>query len=62
MSLPKKYEHFKTCCISLYNEDIKYLDSLVAKLKKQGYHRANKSAVLRAALANVKLDDIKETL
>ena len=53
-----KPEHYKICCISLYNEDIDLLDEMVAELKRRGHTKANKSMVIRYALAQVNLDDI----
>ena len=43
-------EHYKVICISLYNEDLARLDELVRELKKRGFTKANRSAVLRAAV------------
>jgi hypothetical protein len=48
-----KPTHYKIVCISLYTEDIERLESLVAELKKRGHTKANKSAVIRYALASV---------
>jgi hypothetical protein len=48
-----KPTHYKIVCISLYNEDIERLDALVAELKKLGHTKANKSAIVRYALAQV---------
>ena len=54
-ALPKKEKptHYKIVCISLYTEDIERLEALVAELKKRGHTKANKSAVIRYALASV---------
>jgi hypothetical protein len=43
-------EHYKVICISMYNEDLALLDEVVRKLKERGFTRANRSAVLRAAM------------
>jgi len=48
-----KPTHYKIVCISLYTEDIERLDALVAELKKLGHTKANKSAIIRYALAQV---------
>ncbi len=53
-----KPSHYKICCISLYNEDIDNLNSMVKELKKRGHTKANKSQVIRFALANCNLDDM----
>ncbi|MBL8678435.1 MAG: hypothetical protein JNK05_04685 [Myxococcales bacterium] len=49
--LPKdRPEHYKVICISFYNEDLALLDRVVKDLKKRGFTKANRSAVLRAAM------------
>jgi hypothetical protein len=40
-------------CISLYHEDIARLEALVGELKRRGHTRANKSEVVRMALAKL---------
>lgn len=47
--------HYKIVCISLYTEDIERLEQLVAELKRRGHTKANKSAVIRAALDQIDL-------
>ncbi len=54
----EKPTHYKVVCISLYNEDIEHLESMVAELKRRGHTKANKSQLLRAALAQVDLAKI----
>ena len=53
-----KPTHYKVVCISLYNEDIENLERLVAELKRRGHTKANKSQLIRAALAQVDLGKI----
>jgi hypothetical protein len=53
---PPKPAHYKIVCISLYNEDIARLESLVAELKRRGFSKANKSQLIRFALDTVDLD------
>ena len=57
---PKKAKptHYKIVCISLYNEDIENLEKMVAELKRRGHTKANKSQLIRAALAQVDLGKI----
>jgi hypothetical protein len=55
-SKAKKPTHYKVCCISLYTDDIEKLDSMVTELKRRGYTKANKSALIRFALDTVDLD------
>jgi hypothetical protein len=54
----EKPTHYKVVCISLYNEDIEHLESMVAELKRRGHTKANKSQLIRAALAQVDLAKI----
>jgi len=44
---------------SLYPEDIKHLNEMVAKLKKSGQRGANKSRIMRQALAAFRPKDYK---
>lgn len=54
----EKPTHYKVVCISLYNEDIENLERMVADLKSRGHTKANKSQLIRAALAQVDLAKI----
>lgn len=54
----EKPTHYKVVCISLYNEDIHNLETMVAELKRRGHTKANKSQLIRAALAQVDLGKI----
>jgi len=54
----EKPTHYKVVCISLYNEDIENLERMVAELKRRGHTKANKSQLIRAALAQVDLAKI----
>ena len=47
-----KPTHYKIVCISLYNEDIEHLEELVAEAKAAGHTKANKSSLIRFALAS----------
>ncbi len=49
-------ETYKVITISLYNDDYELLNDYLKELKEQGYHRINKSKIIRYALRNV---DIK---
>ena len=44
---------YRLLCFSLYHEDVALLEKLVAELRKRGVTRANKSMVVRAALAQL---------
>ena len=54
----EKPTHYKVICISIYNDDLKNLDELVTQLKKRGMTKANRSALIRAALQQVDLDRV----
>jgi hypothetical protein len=54
-----KPTHYKVVCISLYTQDIEGLEAKVAELKRRGYTKANKSQLIRLALRNLDLDEVK---
>lgn len=56
-SAPKP-QHYKIVSISLYNEDIERLERMVAELKRRGHYKANKSQLIRHALAQLDLDAV----
>ena len=49
-------DHYKIISISLYTEDIERMDELVRQLKRRGFTRANRSALIRFALDQVDID------
>ena len=53
-----KPTHYKVICISMYTKDLERLDELVTKLKGRGLTKANRSALIRAALEQVDLDRV----
>lgn len=52
--------HYKVICISLYNEDLARLDGMVDELKKRGFTKANRSALIRFALEHADLDKVNK--
>lgn len=50
--------HYKVICISMYTKDLDRLDDLVAELKARGLTKANRSALIRAALDQLDLDKV----
>jgi hypothetical protein len=50
--------HYKVICISLYTQDLQRLDGMVDELKARGLTKANRSALIRAALDQVDLDKV----
>jgi hypothetical protein len=57
-----KPTHYKVICISLYTKDLEHLDWLVDQLKARGVTKANRSAVIRAALEQLELDNVPRGL
>lgn len=55
-------EHYKVICISMYNDDLRQLDSMVASLKRRGLTKASRSALIRFALSQVDLDQVPRGL
>lgn len=58
---PKKAkpEHYKVICISFYTKDLARLDATVEELKRRGFTKASRSAVLRAAMEQLKLERVR---
>ena len=54
----EKPQHYKVICISMYTKDLAKLDALVDELKAQGVTKANRSALIRAALDQVDLSRV----
>lgn len=53
-----KPTHYKVICISMYTQDLEELDAKVAELKRRGWTKANKSQLIRLALAALDLDKL----
>jgi len=53
-----KPTHYKVICISMYTDALGRLDEMVAELKRRGYTKANRSALIRHALNCVDLDEV----
>jgi hypothetical protein len=58
----EKPTHYKVICISMYTGDLERLDEMVENLKARGLTKANRSALIRYALSNVKLDEVPKGL
>jgi hypothetical protein len=50
--------HYKIICISMYTRDLEELEEKVAELKRRGWTKANKSHLIRLALAQIDLDKL----
>jgi len=55
----KKPHGYKIVCISLFQEDINRLDRLVKLFKERGKRRASKSKVIREALRQIDMNELK---
>ena len=53
-----KPTHYKVICISMYTKDLDKLDELVEELKSRGMTKANRSALIRAALEQLDLEKV----
>lgn len=62
MSTPPKPDHYKVLCISIYTTDLAELDRKVAELKRRGFTKANRSAVIRLALDQMDLSKVRRGL
>lgn len=51
--------HYKVICISMYTRDLEELEAKVAELKRRGWTKANKSQLIRLALAHLDLDALE---
>lgn len=58
----EKPVHYKVICISMYTKDLERLDEMVDALKAKGITKANRSALIRAALDQVDLEKIPRGL
>ncbi|MBM4375018.1 MAG: hypothetical protein FJ095_08030 [Deltaproteobacteria bacterium] len=58
----EKPTHYKVICISMYTDSLERLDDMVKELKRRGYTKANRSALLRHALELVDLDAVPRGL
>lgn len=57
-----KPAHYKVICISMYTKDLTRLDAMVDELKGKGLTKANRSALIRAALEQVDLEKVPKGL
>ena len=58
LSMEDRPAHYKVICISMYNDDLSKLDDMVRELKRRGYTKANRSALIRHALSVVDLAQV----
>lgn len=53
-----KPTHYKVVSVSLYNEDIERIDGLVKELKRRGFTKMNRSALIRFAIDTADIDKL----
>ena len=53
-----KPTHYKVVSISLYLDDIDRIDTLVKELKRRGFTKMNRSALIRFAIDTVDIDKL----
>jgi hypothetical protein len=58
----EKPQHYKIISISMYVEDIERLENMVRELKSRGHYKANKSQLIRHALAQLDLNRVPPEL
>ncbi|HMA93024.1 MAG TPA: hypothetical protein VKP30_10075 [Polyangiaceae bacterium] len=61
-SAEPKPQHYKVICISMYTGDLEALDQMVDALKARGLTKANRSALIRYALAQVDIEQVPRGL
>jgi hypothetical protein len=54
----EKPTHYRVVSVSLYNDDIEMIDKLVKELKRRGFTKMNRSALIRFAIDTVVIDDL----
>jgi hypothetical protein len=54
----EKPTHYKVVSISLYLDDIARLDALVKELKRRGFTKMNRSALIRFAIDTVDINKL----
>lgn len=56
--MPDKPTHYKVVCHSMYTRDLDELARKIGLLKQHGWSRANRSHLIRIALARLSDDDL----
>ena len=56
--MPDKPTHYKVVCLSMYTRDLDETDRKIGLLKRHGWSRANRSHLIRIALARLSDDDL----
>ena len=54
----EKPTHYKVICISMYTKDLEKLDEMGRRAQEEGLTKANRSALIRAALDQVDLERV----
>lgn len=58
----KDNKSYEIVCISLYKDDLEQLDTQVQELRAAGFHRINRSALVRAALRQLSPAKLRKLL
>ncbi len=53
-----KPTHYRVVSVSLYLDDIERIDTLVKELKRRGFTKMNRSALIRFAIDTVNIDNL----
>ena len=56
--MPDKPTHYKVVCHSMYTSDLDELDRKVVLLKQHGWSKANRSHLIRIALARLSDEEL----
>lgn len=57
MTTPRPY---KVICISVYSDELEALDLAIEELKSRGITRANRSSLIRMALAALDFESVEQ--
>lgn len=56
--MPDKPTHYKIACVSMYTQDFDEIDRKIGLLKQHGWSKANRSHLIRIALARLSDDEL----
>lgn len=54
---PTPTRNYEVICISVYKDDLRFLDAMVARLKEKGMTNMSRSRLIRRALKQSGLED-----
>lgn len=53
-----KPSHYRVVSVSLYLDDIERIDTIIKELKRRGFTKMNRSALIRFAIDTVNIDNL----